>query len=149
MQIRENFPPYGSEPLGGTSDGLVYSTAFAASNLDATLVLIRAFLDEQGYGDVPIPRTAADMMAFLHPEHGRHPHLFEQPDYAHNPVRLVFPRRDRLRRKIVVELYNESAPEHLLRFHRRLDPERDKRIVDELRDEHIDEYGSHLRQDRA
>lgn len=130
--------------MGGTSDGLIYTTAFAASSLDATLALIRAFLDEQGYPEVPIPRTGTEMLAFLQPEHGRHPHLFEQPDYAHNPVRLVFPRRDRLRRKLVVEIYNESAPEHLLRFHRRLDPERDRRLVERLRAEHIDEFGAHM-----
>ncbi len=144
MVIRENFPPYGSEVMGGTSDGLVYTTAFAGSSLGATLGLIRAFLDEQGYPEVPIPRTADEMLSFLQPERGRHPHLFEEPDYAHNPVRLVFPRRDRLRRKLIVELYNEAAPEHLLRFHRRLDPERDRRLVDTLRAEHIEEFGSHL-----
>lgn len=144
MTIRDNFPPYGSEAMGGTSDGLVYTTAFSGSSLEATLKLIRAFLDEQGYAEVPIPSSAAEMLAFLAPESGRHAHLFEQPDYAHNPVRLVFPRRDRLRRKLVVELYNESAPQHLLRFHRRLDPEQDRRLVTCMRERQIEEYGSLL-----
>ena len=141
MTLRENFPPYGSEVLGGTSDGLVYTTAFVGTSLAATLELIRLFLDEQGYPEVPLPRTSEEMLAFLQPEHGCHPNLFEQPSYAHNPVRLTFPKRDRLRRKLVVELYNEAAPGHLLRFHRRQDPERDEYLVRALREEHIDEFG--------
>ena len=141
MTLRENFPPYGSEVLGGTSDGLVYTTAFVGSSLTATLELIRLFLDEQGYAEIPLPRTAEELLAFRQPERGCHPNLFEEPGYAHNPVRLTLPKRDRLRRKVVVELYNEAAPEHLLRFHRRLDPERDRRLVAALRDEHIEEFG--------
>lgn len=142
MTLRENFPPYGSEVLGGTSDGLVYTTAFVGTSLTATLGLIRLFLDEQGYAEVPLPRTDAEMLAFLQPERGCHPSLFEQPSYAHNPVRVTLPKRDRLRRKLVVELYNEAAPEHLLRFHRRLDPARDERLVAAMRAEYIEEYGS-------
>ena len=149
MKLRDHFPPYGSEALGGHSDGLVYTTAFAGTSLDATLAMVRQFLDEEGYADVPIPRTGAEMLCFLHPEHGRHPHLFERPDYAHDPVRLVLPARDRLRRKLIVELYNESAPEHLLRFHRRLDPAREARVVERLRQEHLERYGSLLPSDCA
>ena len=142
MTLRENFPPYGSEVLGGTSDGLVYTTAFVGTSLTASLELIRLFLDEQGYSEVPLPRTGEEMLAFLQPERGCHPNLFEEPSYAHNPVRVTFPKRDRLRRKLVVELYNESAPEHLLRFHRRLDPERDARLVATMREAFVEEYGS-------
>ena len=142
MTLRENFPPYGSEVLGGVSDGLVYTTAFVGTSLTDTLALIRLFLDEQGYAEVPLPRTTDEMLAFRQPERGCHPNLFEQPSYAHNPVRLTLPKRDRLRRKLVVELYNESAPEHLLRFHRRLDPDRDRRLVAALREQHIEEFGS-------
>lgn len=142
MTLRENFPPYGSEVLGGTSDGLVYTTAFVGTSLTATLELIRLFLDEQGYAEVPLPRAGEEMLIFLQPERGCHPNLFEEPGYAHNPVRVTFPKRDRLRRKLVVELYNEAAPEHLLRFHRRLDPARDERLVAAMREEYIEEYGS-------
>ncbi len=144
MKLRDNFPPFGSQALGGNSNGLVYTTAFAGSSMAASLVMVRQFLDEEGYADVPIPRSAEEMLSFLQPEQGRHPHLFERPDYAHNPVRLVLPPRDRLRRKLIVELYNESAPEHLLRFHRRLDPKREATLVDALRSEHLEHYGSLL-----
>ncbi len=146
MALRDNFPPYGSTILGGTSDGLVYRTAFAGTSLTATLLMVRAFLDEEGYEQVPIPRTDAEMLAFLHPEQGRHPHLFEEPDYAHNPVRLILPRRDRRRKKILVELYNEGAPDHLLRFHRRQCQQREQRLRAAIEDQHVEEYGAYMKQ---
>ena len=142
MSLRKSFPPYGSQVLGGESDGVVYRTAFAGTNMDATLEMVRQFLDEEGYADVPIPSHAEEMLAFLHPESGRHPSLFERPDYAHSPVRLILPAKDRLKRKIIVELYNEAAPEHLLRFHRRIDPARDARIRQSIRERDIEYYGS-------
>ena len=147
MALRNEFPPYGSEVLGGTSDGLVYRTAFAGSSMDATLAMVRSFLDEEGYEEIPIPTSAEQMLAFLRPEHGRHPHLFEQPDYPHYPVRLVLPKRDRLRRKLVVELYNEAAPDALLRFHRRQCEQREGRIRQAIVDQHIEQYGAYMSRD--
>lgn len=142
MAIRHDFPPYGSAVHGGQSDGLVYRTAFRGSSMEATLGMVRAFLDEEGYADVPLPSDAATMLAFLRPEDGRHPHLFEQPDYTHDPVRVVLPTRDRLRRKLVVELYNEAAPDHLLRFHRRQCPERETRIRRAIETGALEQWGS-------
>lgn len=142
MAIRHEFPPYGSAVQGGHSDGLVYRTAFRGSSLEATLAMVRAFLDEEGYEDVPMPRDGATMLAFLRPEDGRHPHLFEQPDYAHDPVRILFAKRDRLRRKLVVELYNEAAPDHLLRFHRRQCREREERIRRATETGALEQWGS-------
>ena len=142
MAIRDDFPPYGSAVHGGESDGLVYRTAFRGSTLDATLAMVRTFLDEEGYGDVPLPRDAETMLAFLRPEEGRHPHLFERPDYAHDPVRIVLPPRDRLRRKLLVELYNEAAPDHLLRFHRRQCREREARIRRAVEVGALEQWGS-------
>ena len=142
MAIRHDFPPYGSAVHGGESDGLVYRTAFRGTSLDDTLAMVRAFLDEEGYANVPLPPGGAAMLAFLRPEEGRHPHLFERPDYAHNPVRLVLPARDRLRRKLVVELYNEAAPDHLLRFHRRQCPEREGRIRRAVETGALERWGS-------
>ena len=144
MALRNEFPPYGSEAMGGQSDGLVYTTAFAGTSMEATLAMVRRFLDEEGYGECPIPRSADEMLAFLRPEEGRHPHLFERPDYAHAPVRLVLPKGDRLRRKLVVELYNEAAPDYLLRFHRRQCPEREGRIREAIVARHVEEFGAYM-----
>lgn len=146
MALREHFPPYGSQVLGGESDGLVYRTAFAGSSMAATLAMVRDFLVEEGYDSVPLPANAEEMLAFLAPEQGRHPHLFEEPDYAHYPVRLILPKRDRRRRKLIVEIYNEGAPDSLLRFHRRQCPERETRIRSAIRERHVEEYGPYLEQ---
>ena len=146
MQVRHDFPPYGSDAHGGESDGLVYRTAFAGSSMTATLAMVREFLTEHGYGEVPLPATDEEMLSFLQPEQGRHPHLFEEPDYAHYPVRLVLPKRDRRRRKLIVELYNEAAPDSLLRFHRRQCPKRESRIREAIRERHLEEWGPYLEQ---
>lgn len=144
MALRHEFPPYESEILGGTSNGLIYRTAFAGSSMEATLAMVRTFLYEEGYSDIPLPSNAEDMLRFLNPEPGRHPHLFEDPDYAHYPVRLILPRRDRLRKKLIVEFYNEAAPDSLLRFHRRQCPEREARILSAILEQHLEEYGAYL-----
>ena len=144
MAIRHDFPPYGSEVLGGSSDGLVYTTTFQGTTLDDTLAMVRTFLTEEGYADVPLPGTAREMLAFLHPERGRHPHLFERPDYSHMPVRLLLPSRDRLRRKLIVELYNEAAPDYLLRFHRRQCPEREAHVRAAIAAHHLEQVGPYL-----
>ena len=144
MALRHDFPPFGAEVLGGRSDGLVYTTAFGGGSMDDTLAMVRSFLDEEGYGDVVIPGSAAEMLAFLRPEHNRHPHLFERPDYAHFPVRLVLPARDPRRRRLTVELYNEAAPDALLRFHRRQCPDRERRIRDAIAERHVEEYGAYM-----
>lgn len=144
MALRHKFPPFGSTILGGTSDGVVYTTAFAGSTMDATLAMVRAFLDEEGYAGVPIPRDGAEMLAFLQPEQGSHPHLFARPSYAHNPVRLVLPKGDRRRRKLVVELYNEAAPGHLLRFHRRGCPDEEARVRRAVEERGVEEFGGYM-----
>ena len=144
MALRHNFPPCDSSILGGASDGLIYKTAFAGSSMEDTLNMVRIFLKEEGYGDIPLPASGEEMLLFLHPERGRHPHLFEDPDYAHYPVRLVLPKRDRLRKKIIVELYNEAAPDSLLRFHRRQCPEREARIRRAIEISHVEEYGAYM-----
>ena len=146
MALRHNFPPYASRALGGESDGLRYRTTFAGSTMADTLEMVRAFLDEEGYGDVPIPAQAEDMLAFLRPAAGRPPSLFEEAEYAHYPVRLILPRTDRRRRQLRVELFNESAPDSLLRFHRRQCPEREGRIERAIHEQHLSEYGAFIQE---
>jgi len=144
MALRHDFPPYGSRVLGGESDGLIYRTTFAGSSIEASLDMVRTFLQEEGYADIPLPSTGDEMLAFLRPEAGRPPSLFEEPSYAHFPVRLVLPRSDRRRRRIRCELHNEGAPDSLLRFHRRQCPEREARIATAIHEQHLDEYGAFM-----
>ena len=106
--------------------------------------MVRQFLADEGYADLPVPNSADDLMAFLRPEEGCHPNLFADPGYAHAPVRISFPKRDRRRRKLVVSLYNEAAPDYLLRFHRRQCPRREERIKAAISEQHLEEFGAYM-----
>ena len=48
MALREDFPPAGSDYMGGESDGYEYRTVFAGSNLESTYEMVRQFLKEEG-----------------------------------------------------------------------------------------------------
>ncbi|MDV7401039.1 hypothetical protein RZS08_57005, partial [Arthrospira platensis SPKY1] len=67
MALREEFPPAGTDYLGGESDGYEYRTVFAGSSLAATYEMVRLFLKEEGYQDVPLPRDAAELKLFRLP----------------------------------------------------------------------------------
>lgn len=120
MALRETFPPAGEEYMGGESDGYVYRTVFAGSTLAHSYEMIRQFLKEEGYGDVPLPEDAEELELFRLPIRNRQILLFEDNGYVHNPVKVLFPLDRRQKRKLVLEIYNEQADLHLLRFHRRL-----------------------------
>ena len=62
--LRYNFPPAGPVPEGGHSDGYCYRAPFAAGKLPATYELIRSFLKEEGYADVPPARGRGRVEAF-------------------------------------------------------------------------------------
>jgi len=121
--IRERFPEAGSEYLGGTSDGYVYRTVFRGRNLEHTYQMVRDFLKEQGYGDVPLPADADELLMFRLPTRNRQILLFEDNGYVHNPVKILFPAHSAhpRPRTLILELYNERAEKHLLRFHRKID----------------------------
>jgi len=118
MAIRTQFPPAGSNYLGGTSDGYEYRTSFAGSNLEATYDMVKQFLKEEGYGDLPVPRNADELSLFRLPTRNRQILMFEDNGYVHNPIRILFPIDRRIRRKLHLFLYNEEDPDHLLKFHR-------------------------------
>ena len=46
--------------------------------------------------------------------------MFEDNGYVHNPVKILFPNDGRKKNTLILQLYNELAPKHLLRFHRKL-----------------------------
>lgn len=114
VPIRVQFPPAGTHYLGGTSDGWEYRTVFAGSKLEYTYEMVKQFLREEGYGDVPLPETAEDLKLFRRPR-GKQLQLFGENGYIHNPVKILFPQGRR--NTLILCLYNEQAPQHLLRFH--------------------------------
>lgn len=118
-RIRYRFPAEGESVEGGTSDGYRYRIIFAAGRLETTYSLVRAFLAEQGYGDVPLPQDAAELRLFRLPPKLRHQlSLFGDNGYVHNPVKILFPVPAGRKGGLVLELYNEKASDHLKRFHR-------------------------------
>jgi hypothetical protein len=121
VPMREQFPVAGSEYMGGQSDGFEYRSTFAGSKLAYTYEMVREFLREEGYGDVPLPETAEELRLFKRP---RHPQLcfFEERGYMHNPIKILFPNPARQRNSLTVVIYNEAAENHLLRFHGVLRP---------------------------
>ncbi len=118
--IRRNFPVRGEETEGGQSDGYCFRISFCAGRLDRSYELLRSFLREQGYGDVPVPAELEELRQFRIPPKLRHQlSLFGEDGYIHNPVKILFPPPGRKRGTLILELYNESSESHLLRFHRR------------------------------
>lgn len=118
MALRKDFPPAGAEYLGGESDGYEYRTVFAGSNLEQTYAMVVQFLKEEGYAEVPLPRNADELKLFRLPTRNRQILLFEDNGYVHNPVKILFPIDRRKRTTLILCLYNEADPEHLLKFHR-------------------------------
>ncbi len=121
MAMRDNFPPAGSDYLGGESDGYEYRTIFAGSSLERSYDMICQFLKEEGYADVPLPRDAEELKLFRLPTRNRQILMFEDNGYVHNPVKILFPIDRRRRTTLILCLYNEKDPYHLLKFHRVLE----------------------------
>ena len=121
MALREEFPPAGSDYMGGESDGYEYRTVFAGSNLEITYDMACQFLKEEGYGDVPVPRNAEELRLFRLPTRNKQILLFEDNGYVHNPVKILFPLDRRKRSTLILCIYNEKDPRHLLKFHRVLE----------------------------
>lgn len=119
-RLRYDFPAAGVTFEGGTSDGYCYRITFAAGRVERTYEMLRAFLAEHGYGDVPVPASAAELRRFRQPPRLRHQlSFFGDNGYVHNPLRILFPVPAGHRGALCLELYNEAAADHLLRFHRR------------------------------
>ena len=141
MGIRNDFPPMGSKFFGGECNGLVYKTAFFGTTLQSSFEMVNSFLDEQGYEDIPRPKDAEQLRAFLHPPKNGITGLFDQPCYAHNPIRISFVRSDTKQRKLVLELYNERAIDHLLRFHQRNCPKKETQLIRKMEKALFEQYG--------
>ena len=107
MPLREDFPKTGSEYLGGESDGNIYRTTFAGSNLKSTYEMVRQFLQEEGYKEVPLPKDEAELKRFRLQTRNKQILLFEDNGYIHNPVKILFPNDGRKKTTLILELYNE------------------------------------------
>ena len=119
MALRDGFPPEGLEYVGGESDGWEYRTVFSGMNLKYSYDMVRAFLNEEGYGDIPIPPTVEELELFRLPTRNRQILLFEENGYKHFPIKILFPIDGRNKRKLTLCIYNESTEDALLRFHRK------------------------------
>lgn len=115
--IREEFPEDGSCYQGGISDGWQYQIRFAGSKLQSSLDMIRAFLDEEGYEHIPLPRTTAELLHFRLPSKQQQIALFGDSGYVHNPIKLLFDPTERVPKTLILCIFNERANNHLLRFH--------------------------------
>ena len=115
--IREEFPPENSPYQGGISDGWQYQIRFAGSKLQSTLDMIRVFLDEEGYEDIPLPRTSEELLHFRLPSKKQQINLFGDNGYVHNPVKILFDPTERTVKTLILCIFNEKADNHLLRFH--------------------------------
>lgn len=116
VPMRVQFPEAGSNYLGGACDGWEYRTVFTGAKLAYTYEMVKQFLREEGYGNVPIPATADDLKLFRKP---RAPQLqmFSEQGYIHNPIKILFQTGAGQRNTLVLCVYNEAFPDHLLRFH--------------------------------
>jgi hypothetical protein len=113
VPMRVQFPEAGSNYLGGISDGWEYRTAFTGSRLAFTYEMLKQFLVEEGYADIPLPETAAELKLFKKPRLAQL-QMFADRGYAHNPIKILFPGQ---RNTLILCVYNEQEPGHLLRFH--------------------------------
>ncbi len=120
MPIKEEFPENGSDYLGGISNGVVYRTAFAGASIANSYEMLKSFLIEEGFQDLPIPADAEELLMFKLPTRNKQILMFEDNGYVHNPIKILFPMDGRKKKTIILEIFNQSAPNHLLRFHGRL-----------------------------
>jgi hypothetical protein len=116
--LRRHFPGPEDDYEGGTSDGYEYRVQFSARTWEQCYELVRAFLQDKGYADVPIPRDATELLYFRHPTRNKQVLLFADEGYVHNPLKILFPRGGKPRfKQLELRLYNERVEGHLLRFH--------------------------------
>ena len=116
IPMREQFPAADAAYLGGYSDGWEYRSVFAGSRLASSYSMVRQFLEEEGYADVPIPASADELRLFRRPK-ARQLQLFGEHGYVHNPIKILFHSDPKKRNTLILCVYNDKAPNHLLRFH--------------------------------
>jgi len=118
MGLRDNFPTADDPPyLEGESDGWAYRTEFSGTTLVHTYNMVLQFLEEEGYGDIPVPADAEELLLFKLKTRNKQILMFEENGYVHNPIKILFDKFTKSRPKLILCIYNEAAPKHLVRFH--------------------------------
>ncbi len=118
MALREHFPEAGENYQDGESDGIKYTLVFGGVSLEHSYDMIRQFLQEEGYADIPLPKDVDELRLFRHPvSRIKQILLFEDNGYCHNPIKILFPLDRRKKKTLYLIIFNENAPDHLLRFH--------------------------------
>ncbi len=118
MPIREDFPDAGSKYMDGTSDGWEFRLEFKGGSLEQTYAMVKAFLEEEGYADIPLPQDESELSLFRLPTRNKQILMFEDNGYVHNPIKILFPLNRRNKRSLILCIYNENIEGHLLRFHK-------------------------------
>jgi len=117
MSMRTNFPEAGTEYMGGHSNGWEYQTTFGGSSLEANYSMLKQFLEEEGYADIPLPASSEELEKFRLPPVHVQKSLFDRCGYIHNPIKIFFDTRKRKTHHLILHIYNEQFPNHLLKFH--------------------------------
>lgn len=120
VPIRIKFPTAGEEYMGGKSDGYIYRSVFAGTTLEQTYDMIKAFLREEGYSDIPLPKDIEELSCFRLNTRNKQVLLFEDNGYVHNPIKILFPTDRRKKNTLILLLYRESMDKHLLRFYNKI-----------------------------
>lgn len=117
MSLRSEFPKAGEEYLGGASDGWEYKTSFTGTTLKDSFAMLRKFLEEEGYADVPLPKDVKELLFFKNPANQKQLQLFNERGYFHNPIKIFFPNGKRNENTLELLVFNEKEEGHLVRFH--------------------------------
>ncbi len=119
-KIRDVFPLENTTHLGGTCDGRRYRTVFGGSSLEQSYGMLRQFLSEEGYEDLPLPADATALKLFKHPPGRRAIKLFEEYGYVHYPIKIFFHPHLSKEHTLILYIYDENTADSLLCFHDRL-----------------------------
>jgi hypothetical protein len=114
--ISAQFPEAGTSYEGGTSDGWEYRLIFTGNRLSDVYNMVLAFLQEEGFGALPVPKDAAELRHFKSPK-GKQPSLFDLNGYVHNPIKVLFLPAQGRRVVLGLYIYNQEIEGHLLLFH--------------------------------
>lgn len=123
MPINDEFPEAGIDYMDGSSDGFIYTTQFSGSSLQKSYVLLINFLEEEGFGELPIPKDANELRRFRHSNRKGQIRIFEENGYLHFPIKIIFPQNPKRRNMLILRIFNEQKPDQLLRFHGLLNEE--------------------------
>ena len=117
MSIRLNFPTETDDNQGGVSDGVVFTTVFAGSTYVNTFEMVKEFLKENDFGDLPLPKNFEELKLFRLKCMKNQLKLFDDIGYQHYPIKIIFPEPKKYPRKaLMLKIYNENVEDNLLRF---------------------------------